>query len=590
MESQVEEIKSKIDIVELLGSYISLKKAGKNFKANCPFHEEKTPSFIVSPERQIWHCFGSCHEGGDIIKFLMKWENITFLESLRELAKKAGVKLKTTNFEDHLWKKKEKLMAINSMSAEFFRHILTKTKYGKKALDYLNYRKINKKTSNTFQLGYAPKSWNSLFSFLKTKHFSNDEILEAGLAIKGKAGNYYDRFRGRIMFPLKDARGNIIGFSGRVLEKKETTAKYINTPETPIYHKRETLFGIHLAKEGIRKLDLAIIVEGELDVILPYQNGITNIIGIKGSAVTKEQLTLIKRYSDKVTFALDADSAGEEAIKRGIEEAESLDIETTIVVFDYAKDPDEAVTKDSVKFKKILAKPIPIYDFFIQTLQKKYPSDDAFSKKKIIEEIIPYIARIQNPIVKSYYVKKVAKLFDIDKTSIEQLMFREIRQKRLKSKFSFKKKQEKTVNREISIQKHILSLLFQDQVSTETANKIFVVLEMHDFSIVSYKKLYEIFKNYRKDNPEIFDTNEFVNKMPNELKSMFNELYLYASSGELKSTRDDIEKLTYEIKRFSLKRIIKEILLKKDLSKEYKDKLKEKSNELRKVEKKIVSL
>ena len=295
MENPIEEIKKKIDIVEFIGSFITLKKAGRNYKAVCPFHQEKTPSFVISPERGIWHCFGACGEGGDVIKFLMKWENITFIEALRELAKKTGVKLNKISFEDKIWQKKEKYLGMNQIAGEFFHYILKKTAFGKKASQYLKNRALNQSIIDKFQLGYSPSSWDSLKLFLKKKKYEEEEIMENGLLIRSERGSYYDRFRGRLMFPLKDGRNNILGFSGRILDEKEKEAKYINTPETPIYHKRETLFGINLAKEEIKKKQNAFIVEGEFDMIIPYQFGFSNFVAVKGTALTNEQLMLLKQ-------------------------------------------------------------------------------------------------------------------------------------------------------------------------------------------------------------------------------------------------------------------------------------------------------
>ncbi len=286
MEDVIAEIKKKIDIISFIGSFISVKKSGRNYKALCPFHQEKTPSFVISPDRQIWHCFGACQDGGDIIRFLMKWENITFIEALRELAEKAGVKLAKVNLEDKTWKKKERLLSINFLASEFFEYILQKTSIGEKAQSYLKKRKLDPRISKKFQLGYAPASWDSLLNFLKKKKFSEYEIVESGLMVKSERGRIYDRFRGRLIFPIKDARENVIGFSGRTLDENVKEAKYINTPETPLYHKRETLFGINVAKEAIKNEKNVMIVEGEFDVISPFQQGIENIVAIKGSALT----------------------------------------------------------------------------------------------------------------------------------------------------------------------------------------------------------------------------------------------------------------------------------------------------------------
>ena len=565
MDNVIGEIKNKIDIVDFIGSFITLKKTGRNFKANCPFHQEKTPSFIVSPERQIWHCFGACQEGGDVIKFLMKWENITFFEALKELAVKTGIKLRRVSFEDKIWEKKERLIGMNALAVDFFQFILNKTHYGRRALDYLNFRKINPVTTNKFQLGYAPQSWNSLLQFLNKKKYGYGEMLEAGLLVRSERGSYYDRFRGRLIFPIKDARGNTLGFSGRVLEDKSKEAKYINTPETPIYHKRETLFGINLAKETIKKSNNVILVEGELDVISPYQCGIENIVAIKGSAVTKEQLMLIKRYSSSITLALDSDEAGIEAVKRGINEAEDLDFEINAVSFDFAKDPDEAVRKDFREFKKIIARPMPIYDYLIDVAKKKYPNNDPFSKKKFGEDIIVFIEKIKNPIVKSFYIKKIAHLLQVSESSIETL----VRQKkfmRTKQKIvAFSRNKISNLSRPLVIQKYLLSFILQSTDPRKTVMRIFKIITPDDFSIVAYQKIVKLFLHYIDEEKRDININHFIKNLPSELLAVFDEVYLFAS-GEFGLENDKIEKLSLELKRFSLKRKIGDILSNNDQS------------------------
>jgi len=286
MNDQTEEIKEKIDIVEYIGQFVKLTKAGRNFKGLCPFHQEKTPSFVVSPDRQIWHCFGTCGVGGDVISFLMKWENLTFYEALKELAEKAGVKLESGNFEDTKWDQKEKLYAINRATLKYYQYLLAKTSYGAAAREYLQKRKLDERIINTFELGYAPSSWDSLSKYLQKKSFSLQDIAASGLIIFKNQRHGYDRFRNRIMFPLRDARDNVVGFSGRLLKDDARSAKYVNTPETDVYHKRNHLYGINKTKEAIRKRDNVIVVEGEFDLITPYQYGVENIVAIKGAALT----------------------------------------------------------------------------------------------------------------------------------------------------------------------------------------------------------------------------------------------------------------------------------------------------------------
>ncbi len=590
MENPADEIKKKIDIVTFIGSFITLKKTGRNFKAVCPFHQEKTPSFVVSPERQIWHCFGACQDGGDAIKFLMKWENITFFEALRELADKVGVKLRNTQYEDSSWKKKERLTAINTLVADYFEYILHKSAYADKAQEYLKSRGVNMQLARKFQLGYAPNSWDSLFQFLKKKKYDPSEIFETGLLVKSERGALYDRFRGRLMFPIKDPRGNIIAFSGRNLLSGGSSAKYINTPETLLYHKRETLFGIDVAKETIKKEKNAYIVEGEFDMITPYRFGYTNFIAIKGSALTREQLMMLKRYTDRITLALDTDAAGEEAMKRGIEEAEQFDFEIEVVTFNYAKDPDEALQKDPELFKKALGKPVPIYDFLIHLVQKKYPEPTPFNTKKIGDEVIPYIERIQNPILQSFYVKKIAAMLGVSESSITAFI-RKLRLKKRQSQvFSAATEKPKEMTRELLLQQYILSLMFQHEDPYRLADEIFGLLTKDDFSPGSYQKICDQFMEFKTKFPDKFVLDLFTKDMPNELHPAFDQIYLFASS-DLGIEHENIMQLAYEIKRFALKREINSILSAESSdTDESKNRLKSLTSQLKEVEKKTTTL
>jgi DNA primase len=589
MENQIEEIKRKIDIVEFIGSFITLKKAGRNFKAVCPFHQEKSPSFVVSPDRGIWHCFGACGEGGDVIKFLMKWENITFIEALKELAKKTGVKLTMNKIgiEDKIWQKKERFIGMNQLAGEYFHYILNKSDFGKKAKEYLKGRLLNQSIVDKFELGYSPSSWDSLRLFLKKKKYEDEEMYENGLLVKSDRGSYYDRFRGRLMFPLKDSRNNILGFSGRILSGSEKEAKYVNTPETPIYHKRECLFGINLAIEEIKKQKNVYIVEGELDMITPYQHGYSNFVAVKGTALTNEQLKLLKRYTDKITLMMDADPAGIESIKRGIDEAEKFDFEIRVVTIDFAKDPDEAIKKDPEKFKKLIAKPIPIYDFLIETAQKKYPEDSAFSKKKIGEEVIPVIEKISNPIVRTFYIKKIAGILEISEGTVENL----IRQlKRKKTQISLNKiKYDKPVedSRELTIDKYVLSVIFQSDEPSVVYKGVLEILKPEYFLHPSYEKICRSFLTELEKNTKL-DVNEFGKKLPDELRPIFDEIFLFASTDHNLSN-ESLDRLVLEIKKYYFKREIKKVLS-EDETEEKKKQLKKISENLKEVEKKIISL
>ncbi|MCR4327094.1 MAG: DNA primase, partial [Nanoarchaeota archaeon] len=575
--------------VEFIGSFITLKKAGRNFKAVCPFHQEKSPSFVVSPDRGIWHCFGACGEGGDAIKFLMKWENITFIEALKELAKKTGVKLTLNKIgvEDKIWQKKERYLGMNQLAGEFFHYVFSKTDFGKKARDYLKTRLLNQSIIDKFELGYSPSSWDSLKLFLKKKKYEEEEMLENGLLVRSERGSYYDRFRGRLMFPLKDSRNNILGFSGRILEGNEKEAKYVNTPETPIYHKRECLFGINLAIEEIKKQKNVYIVEGELDMIMPYQHGYSNFVAIKGTALTNEQLKLLKRYTDKITLMMDADVAGIESIKRGIDEAEKFDFEIRVVTIDFAKDPDEALRKDPNKFKKLIAKPVPIYDFLIEAAQKKYPEESAFSKKKIGEEVIPMIEKITNPIVRTFYVKKLAGVLEISENTVENLISQSKRKKNQISLNKIKYSKPTEDSRELTINKYVLSVLFQSEDPSTIYKNVFEILKPEYFLHLSYEKISLLFfKEMEKDTK--FDINEFGKKLPNELRPIFDEIFLFASTDHNLSN-ESLDRLVHEIKKYYFKREIKKILAEEE-TEDKKKQLKKLSENLKEVEKNLISL
>lgn len=579
MEGTVEKLKERIDIVELIGSYVQLKKAGRNFKGLCPFHQEKTPSFVVSPDRQLWRCFGSCGVGGDAIAFYMKYENLSFLEALTDLAQRYGIVIEKMPVEDKIVHYKERLIKANQMAEDYYHYILTKSSIGKAALDYLKNRSISDKIIETFQLGYSPSSWDSLTRFLHTKKFDTKELVDSGLCIqKQQGGSVYDRFRGRVMFPLIDHRGNTLGFSGRILSG-ESEAKYVNTPETTLYHKRAMLFGLNLTKEAVKKENKIILVEGEFDVIMPFQQGISAIAAIKGSALTTEQLQLIKRYTNRVYLALDADKAGEEAIRRAIEVAEPMGFELGVIAIEGGKDPDEAVRTNEVEFKKSLEHPIPVYDFLMQLFAKKYPPSDPFNKKQIGDEMAPFLYAITNPIIQSYYVKQLAKLLDVSENAATQVV-----QGYRKKRFVRPNKQENQVKkppRDLVIQHFLLEQLLHVSSLTPYMSEIQDIITESVFTAPSYGKLFIKLKE-KAIGGGTFDINEFIKSLPPELASVADELYLKASSEEQNATKS-LKHIAYEIKRNSLRTLMKNIL--QSGSEAHEEELKGLQAQLKEVEK-----
>ena len=486
----------------------------------------------------------------------MKYENLSFLEAISDLATRYGIVIEKMPIEDKMLHYKEQLIKLNHIAADYYHYILTKSSIGHAALEYLKKRSISDKIIETFKLGYAPSSWDSLTRFLQTKKWSNKELVDSGLCVqKQLGGSVYDRFRGRVIFPLMDHRGNIVGFSGRILSG-ENEAKYVNTPETTLYHKRSLLFGLNITKEAVKKENKIILVEGEFDVIVPFQHGVNTIAAIKGSALTTEQLQLIKRYTDRVYLALDADKAGEEAIRRAIEVAEPMGFELGVIVIEGGKDPDEAVRTNEIEFKKSLLNPIPVYDFLMQLFAKKYPPSDPFNKKQIGEEMAPFLYAISNPIIQSYYIKQLAKLLDVSEEAADRVV-RGFRKKRLVRP----NKQEtiiKKPSRELIIQQYLLEQLLHATALNVYMKEIKEIITEQMFLSPSYGKLFVRLKEKSKQ-AQPFYINEFIKSLTPELGSVADELYLKASSEELGAV-NSLRHIAYEIKRNYLRSLLKEIL------------------------------
>lgn len=412
--SDIDEVKSRLNIVDVVSERVQLKKTGRNFKALCPFHSEKTPSFIVSPERQTFHCFG-CGKGGSVIDFVMEFNHVDFPEALESLAEKAGVKLTRRPPDTAEGKLKQKLYEVNHLASEFYHYLLTKHTLGEKARLYLKNRGISEKSMKTFSLGYSPNNWHALSIFLKKKGYDESILDRAGLTSRG-----HDMFRGRVMFALKDHRGQVVGFAGRVLDPTVKEAKYINTSETPVYIKSNVLYGLDVTKDAIGKENEAVVMEGELDVISSFQAGIPNVVAIKGSALTEGHVRLLRRFTERLAFALDRDVAGDAAARRGIEIADRMGMDMRVVLLSSGKDPDEAAREHPGLLKKAIKDAIPVYDYFLRSSAERFSAMTVFGKKKIGEELLPILAKIENPIVQAHYAKKLAAILDVSESSITE--------------------------------------------------------------------------------------------------------------------------------------------------------------------------
>jgi len=468
--SQVQQVKDATDIIQVIGERIKLQRSGSSYKAPCPFHSEKTPSFFVSDQLQRYRCFG-CGETGDVLDFLQKYEAMSFAEALSYLADQTGIQLKEfqKTSEDDL---KERLLAILNLAKEYYHYLLTAHSVGQIARDYLKERNTSQESINLFQLGYSMTSWDGLVKYLHhKKKYPLAEIEQTGLIIQGKGGRYYDRFRGRVMFPLKDHRGRVVGFSGRVLDKDAKEAKYINTPETKLYHKSKMLFGYKELLNEIKKKEEVIVVEGEFDVISSAQSHVNNIVAIKGSALTQDQVKLLARIAKRILLCLDADDAGVKATKRAIEVVGDTDVELRVIdlsaIEDGAKDVDELARHSAKTWRELDKQHISVYEFLLRFSLRKNDPNTPEGKREIIKEVGPVFAQISHAVEKDFYIKKLAETLKV-KTEVIKQDFQKIQQDLpLTSEKSVTLPLIKKTDRQESIERYILFLLFETTSFTD---------------------------------------------------------------------------------------------------------------------------
>lgn len=419
-DSQIERVKQGNDIVSIIGERVTLKRAGRNFRGLCPFHGEKTPSFFVSPEMQLYKCFG-CGAGGDVLAFMQAYEGMTFPEALEYLARKAGVTLVRV-YRNDADKRKERLLEIMHLTGELYHFLLTKHGVGKAAREYLQKRGIVAQTINDYHLGYAPDSWQTLQGYLVGKKgYKTEEIIAAGLLVKNPNGRTYDRFRGRIMFPQYTANGKIVGFAGRLLAQVKE-AKYINSPETEVYHKGEMLYGLAQARGAIRKANAVVVVEGEFDALSSVQAHVPETVAIKGSAFTKEQAILIKRLAATAILALDADAAGQEAILRAITVAEPMGMTLKVVEVVGGKDPDEVAQHNPLTWRKMVGGAISVYQFYLDLALRRFDAKTGLGQKEITKMTLPIFNKIENKVEQLFYVRKLAEALKVPERVIEEEM------------------------------------------------------------------------------------------------------------------------------------------------------------------------
>ena len=511
----IEEVRQNNDVVDIISQYVHLTRKGRNYFGLCPFHSEKSPSFSVSPDRQIFHCFG-CGVGGNVYTFLMKIEGITFKESLEQLAERANIQLPT--YENSADAAKDELKAkvykVNEFAAEFYHQNLYKP-VAKIGQEYVKKRKMNRETLEAYRIGFSGK-FDELYKALKAQGFGEKEILESGLVNKNANGTYIDRYRERLMFPICDARGKVIAFGGRILDDskikdpKFPQPKYINSPENVVYSKGRHLFGLNVAKkESAKKL---LIVEGYMDVISLHQRGITNVVGALGTALTEQQGWLLRKSTEQVILGFDADGAGQTAIERSMKILQKMGCDMRVLQIEGAKDPDEYIVKfGEGRFRLAMDNAISLVEFTVKNLKKDLNLDNTSDKIKFLNEIAKILSKVENTMEREIYIEKIAKGYNISKEAIyAQINKNEYSNNKgakiLESSSIRKptiKRQEKEINPELEKRENIIISLLIDG-GEEVYNKIKDIINPNDFkSEANQKIMRKLYEEFEKGNSNI---------------------------------------------------------------------------------------
>jgi len=512
----IDEIRASNDIVDVISQYVTLKRSGRNFFGLCPFHKEKSPSFSVSPDKQIFHCFG-CGVGGNVIHFISKIDNIDFRETLEVLAERAGITLPTleNNQDNKLLELKAKVYDINKDAAYFYHENLYKPT-SKEAQEYIKKRKLGNNTLKSFLIGYSG-NYDELYKMLKAKGYTENEILASSLVNKTENGKFVDRFRKRLMFPILDVRGRVIAFGGRVLD--DSKPKYINSPENVVYSKGRHLFGLNVAKkEDLKKI---IIVEGYMDVISLHQRGVTNVVASLGTALTEAQGRLLRKHSQQVILGYDSDGAGQAATVRGLEILQSMGADVRILQIEGAKDPDEYIINfGSARFLKAVENSISLVEYKVKMLKNTLNTDNTSDKIKFLNEIAKILSKVDNNIEKEIYIDKISDEYKISKEAIHA----EINKLKYKKEEPIKKvnyipKTNSSAEVEISPaiirrENMIISLLINPE--NDTYEKLKNVITLDDFKFEKNKKIAEkIYKEYENGN-SINIENNILNSFADE--------------------------------------------------------------------------
>lgn len=557
----IENIRQSSDIVNIISQYVALKRKGRNYFGICPFHNEKSPSFAVSPDRQIFHCFG-CNAGGNVYSFLMKIEGIGFKEAVEQLAERANIQLpKLENTVDNEKEElKEKVLKINEYAAEYYHQNLYKPQ-SKVAQEYIKQRKLNNDALKNYRLGYSGR-FDELYQELKRQNFKEKEILESGLVRKNDKGTYYDFYRERLIIPICDVRGRVIAFGGRILVKDDKQPKYINSPENVVYSKGRHLFGLNVAKKGDTKKLL--IVEGYMDVISLHQRGVTNVVGALGTALTEQQGWLLRKSSEQIILGFDSDGAGQNAVERSIGILQNMGCDMRVLQMEGAKDPDEYILKyGTAKFQKLIDDAISLIEYKVKMLKNKLNLENTVDRIKFLNEIAKLISNVDNNIEREVYISKIAKEYNISQEAIyaevNKIIYANSKGEKNLSKpkpivRQLENKREKTIKIPEETKKRentIISLLLENE------NKMYEMIKeniyIEDFKYPQNKEIVQkVYEEYEKGN---FNINSIIDSLSEELQSQITAImaYDFGIEDKTKAIKDIIK--IYEKERLNTRKL-----------------------------------
>lgn len=555
-EEILNEVRQSNDIVDVISQYMHLKRSGRNFFGLCPFHNEKSPSFSVSPDKQIFHCFG-CGVGGNVITFVSKIEGMNFIETVQMLAERANIQLPTLENSGDSQKEilKDKVYKVNEFTAEFYHQNLYKPQ-AKMGQEYVKKRQLSNETLKAFRIGFSGK-FDELYQELKKQGFEEQEILESGLVNKNDRGQYIDRYRNRLMFPICDVRGRVIAFGGRVLD--DSKPKYINSPENVVYSKGRHLFGLNVAKRADTKKLL--IVEGYMDVISLHQRGITNVVASLGTAMTEQQGWLLRKNTEQIILSFDSDEAGMQAKLRALDILQNMGCDLRILQMEGAKDPDEYVIKyGNARFKNLIDKALSIIEFKVKILKKDLNLENVNDKIKFLNEIAKLISKVDNTIEKEIYIEKIAKEYDISKEAIyaevNKLTYKNAKSEKIlekpKAVITHKKIEKREIPQAIKIRENtIISILLTGDLSVFEIIKQNIKPEdfLDEINMKIAKKLYEEFEKGNSNINGIIDNLE--QEEQNQITMIMAEDY---EINDLEKAIDDIMK-SYERQKLNNRKI-----------------------------------